>query len=334
MTDLPTLLQRARKLVHHQSAEAMALATQARQLAQAQHDARGESLALTLFAHGLFMFGRSHEAQDTLLEALVLGEQQDIGTSRGEALQLAARVAYTLGDYDRATDCWCACIELDDSGIGTAERIQAHIGLGQLRYAHQHFELALAHHQRAAELAEACDNVYLTCTSFINIAADLLQLGRSAEAVDILKKTLPLVRADQNYQFEAEIFGMFGQIRMQAGEYEAARMSLMVALKINRLHINTWGEASVLLRLGRCSLETDELEMAAEQFERARLLAESMGSLPLLAELEQSFAELYLRSGDAASAAQHQAQHEQLRQKLLQQTQCSRFATLELKLLE
>ncbi|WP_169307427.1 tetratricopeptide repeat protein [Chitiniphilus eburneus] len=312
----------------------MALATQARKLAQSQDDAQSESQALTVFAHGLFMFGRSLEAQDTLLEALVLGEKRDIGAARGEALQLAGRVAYTLGDYDRAADCWCACIELEDSQINAAERIQAHIGLGQLRYAHQHLELALAHHQRAAQLAENCDNVYLTCTSFINIAADLVQLGRADEAIAILKKTLPLVREDQNYQFEAEIFGMFGLIRMQAGEYEAARMSLMVALKINRLHINTWGEASVLLRLGRCSLESDELDMAVEQFARAQMLAESMSSLPLLSELEQSLAELHLRSGDAEAAAQHQARHESLRQKLFMQTHCPRFANLELRLLE
>ncbi|WP_148717026.1 hypothetical protein [Chitinolyticbacter meiyuanensis] len=332
MTELNQLLERARKIVRSQSAEAMALATQAGELARAASDAQGESLALTIYAHGYFMFGRSQEAKDTLLQALVIGEGRDIGTARGEALQLIARVAYTLGEYERAADCWCACTELDRSQVRMAERIQAHIGLGQLCYAHDHYELALAHHRRAAELAEADDDPHLTSTSLLNIAADLIGLQRCGEAADALKQALPLVRADQNYQFEAEIFSLFGQIRLIAGEIEAARMSLMVALKINRLHINTWGESSVLLRLAQCSLAAEEVEMATEQLARARALAEAMGSTPLLADIHAALSRLAELQQEPAVANEHREQAAALRQQLRASADSPRYATLELRL--
>ncbi|WP_255991548.1 hypothetical protein [Chitinolyticbacter albus] len=332
MTELPELLARAGKIVHSQSAEAMALASQAREMARACNDAYSESLALTLYARGLFMFGRSQDAKDTLLQALELGERRDIGTARGEALQLIARVAYTLGQYEQSADCWCACTELGGEHIRPEERIQAHIGLGQLCYAHDHFELALAHHKQAARLAENDDNAYLTSTSMLNIAADLIRLQRCVEATEVLKETLPLVRADQNYQFEAEIFSMFGQIRLIAGEVEAARMSLMVALKINRLHINTWGESSVLLRLGECSIMAREPEMASEQLGRAQVLAEAMGTMPLLADIHYQLSRLAELCEDRAAAAEHRSQSEALRRQLRAAADSPRYATLELRL--
>ncbi|UXY15419.1 hypothetical protein N8I74_19245 [Chitiniphilus purpureus] len=330
--DLAHLLLQASQLVRCQSTEAMALAQQARALAQQRGDMHALVRSLTLYAHGLFMLGKSGEAQRTLLEAIELGELEPVAAAQGETLQLAARVAYTLGEYERAGDHWYACIALAADRITPSQRILAHIGLGQLCYAQEQYALALAHHRKAAKLAEECDDPHLDSTSMINVAADLIQLTRYDEATAALKQTLPQVRAEQNYQFEAEIFSLFGEIRLRLGDHEAARMSLMVALKINRLHINTWGEASVLLRLARCSLAVDELEIALEQLARAHTLADGMGSLPLLAQIHASLAEVAERTADAEAIAYHHARHQQLRQQLLAQSCSGRFATLELRL--
>ncbi|XZG70008.1 hypothetical protein ACTSKR_15385 [Chitinibacteraceae bacterium HSL-7] len=332
MSKLPQLLERARKLVRSQSSEGMALAAQALEIARGDRDAYSEAMALTVYAYGLQLIGRVQDARDTLLSALEIGEKRAIGTARGEALEITARIAYTQGQYEQAADCWCACTELPDHDIAMSQRIQAHIGLGQLCYAHDHFELALAHHKRASDLSEDHDNPHLMSAALINIASDQVKLGHLDEACSALKAALPLVRAEENYQFEAEIFAMFGQIRLVREEYDAARMSLIVALKINRLLINSWGEIGVMRGLGQCALASGDMTMAADQFSRARALAEATGAQPLLAELLRDQAKLAQAQGQLAEAEELNTRSEAMQHELKAAVASPRFATLELRL--
>ncbi|WP_283148081.1 tetratricopeptide repeat protein [Silvimonas soli] len=330
--DIDALLDRARRLVSSHSGEALALAGQARELAVAEGLQGLQAAALVVEAHAMTMFGQQAEALDALLVALDLGDHHGMGLARGDALQMLARVYYTRGEYERASDCWCACVELEDADIAPTVRIRAHVGLGQLLYAHEQYDSALAHHRRALVLAEESDDPQLTSSCLINIAVDLMRLGLLSDAIASLKQALPLVRADKNYEYEAEIYSVLGQIDMARGDIERARMSLMVALKINRLHVNSWGEASNLLWLGQCSLAEGLLETADDELRSALALAQSMGSQHLLANAHHALATLCRSNGQTEIADKHELSYRELRRQLLEHARSPRLATMELRL--
>lgn len=330
--EVDSLLERARKLVSSQSAESLSLAGRARELAKSANYHQGEIAALVVEANALHMFGRHTEAHDALLTAMEYGERFGMGQERGEALQMLARVYYTRGEYERSSDCWCACIELPDIDIAPEIRIRAHIGLGQLLFAHEQYDSALAHHRRAAVLAEERDDAQLTSCCLINIAVDLMRLELQGESIATLKQALPLVRADKNYEYEAEIYSVLGQIDLARGDLARARMSLMVSLKINRLHINTWGEASNMLWLGQCSLAEGALDSASDELDRALELAQSMGSQHLMANTHFALAELCRCHGQGDAAQEHENQYRNLRRQLLEHARSPRLATMELRL--
>ncbi|WP_156970801.1 tetratricopeptide repeat protein [Andreprevotia chitinilytica] len=331
-SDLEALLERARKLVYSQSADALAFARSARELARSLGDAPGEAEALNISAQVLFLFGRYGDAMNEMMTVMDIGNTRDIGIRHGEALQQIARSHYTQGDYDSASDCWFACLELPANLVAEVDRVRAHIGLGQVMFAHEQYEKALAHHRRASELAEECDNVQLTASSLINIAVDLQYLAHFDEACAVLKQALPLARAAEHYEFEAEIYGIMGQIQFARGDLTKARMSLRVALKINRLHTNLWGEANDLFWLGHCSLTEGELDTAHDELLRAMHLAKEMGAQNLVARIHLALSTLYVGLDQPERSIEHLAAYDGLQQQMSEQVSSSRFANMELRL--
>lgn len=330
--ELQDLLDRARKLVNSQTADALSLALRARDMAVADGDRYVEAEALNLSAQAMALFGQYGDALETLLCVMELSTKVDIGTQQGMALQLIARSHYTQADYEAATDCWLACIELPRSAVSELDQVQAHIGLGQVLFANEQYENALAHHRRAAELSENCDDVTLMAASLINIAVDQQYLGRFVDALDALKQALPLVRAAKHYEFEAEIYGIIGQIQFARGEVGKARMSLRVALKINRLHNHLWGEANDLLWLGHCSITDGLLEAARDELLRAMQLAEAMGTQNLTARIHLALSTLYMALEQPEQSLAHIAAYQGMQQGMIDAITSSRFASMELRL--
>ncbi|AOY01377.1 tetratricopeptide repeat protein [Jeongeupia sp. USM3] len=333
MTDLRPLLDRIRRIILSQTVEAMAQAGQARELARQQARPRDEAEALLLHGQAMLAFGRFEKGRTALLAALEIGRSVEIGILHGETLQQIARSYYAQGDYDRTAECWLACLDLPDTLAGEEVRCQAHIGLGQLLYAQEQFEAALAHHHHAVRLTtEQSTLVLYHAAALINVGADLLQLGRYDEAEAAFDRALPLTRHSQHVEHEAEIYGLQAQLRLARGDAERAQQQLRVALKLSRLHGNDWGEAFNLITLGRCNLAGGDYDHAREALEQALALSEAMGTASLAARAHQGLAELAERLGHAADAQRHLERFRTLREQLLGQLSAARFATMELRL--
>ncbi|WP_373974999.1 hypothetical protein NT239_15385 [Chitinibacter sp. SCUT-21] len=330
--DLNRQLAKARKLLHSQSTEALALVLEARKQAQQQQLIELEACALCLMAQCVYDFGHYSEVLTYLDEVGQLATQASIGIQEGEQLQTYARTYYTMGEYRKAHDYWRRCLTLPDSAIILETRIKAHIGLGQLFYAHEHYESALAHHRRAEELAAGSDDYQLQAAILINIAVDLISCHKLNEAHVVLKGALPLVKADQNYRNEAEIYALIGQIQLLRQEYDKARMSLLVALKINRMHINQWGEASTMMLLGKVYFASGLIDLAREQLVEALNKACGLGAIHMQYSIHEVLAQIYLQLGKAETAEGHANLHQTLRQQLLASTLENDLETMELKL--
>ncbi|WP_157669935.1 hypothetical protein [Chitinibacter sp. GC72] len=330
--ELRRQIARARKLLHSQSTEALAIVLDARKHAKALQLPELEANALCITALCVYDFGHYAEVLDYLDQIAQLASQNHIGQQEGELLQTYARTYYTMGEYAKASDYWRRCLTLPDSAIILDTRIKAHIGLGQLYYAHEHYESALAHHRRAEELAASSDDYQLQAAILINIAADLISCNKLSDAHVVLKGALPLVKADHNYRNEAEIYALIGQIQLLRDDYDKARMSLLVALKINRMHINQWGEASAMLTLGKVYLASGHIEMAREQLVEALNKACGLGAIHLQYNAHLALAEIYSKLGKSDIAEGHVLLHKTLRNQLLASTLESDLETMELRL--
>ncbi len=332
LAELERNLNRAQKLVHTQSGEALNLAFCARDLVRSFERPKLEAKALSICALATFNFGNLEDALAYLTELTQLAEHHDIGEYEGRTYNLYAQTQYTLGAYHLSRDNWNRCLTLPDSAIDLETRVQAHIGLGQLYYAHEHFQTALAHHRKAEDLAAGSEDYHLQGAILINIGADLIACKLLDEAFTVLKGALPLVRADQSYRNEAEIYMHIGRIQLLRGELDRANMSLMVALKINRLHIHQWSEASTLLTLGECHIAKAEFSHAIEQLTIALSISTALGALHLQSSIHSVLAKAFVALGDGESAEQHQAAHLNLRQKVLAERHESQLETMELNL--
>ena len=330
--DLRRQLAKAHKLLNSQSTESLAIALEVRNQARERDLPELEASALCLMANCVYDFGNYSEVLDYLQEVGQIAARAPIGRQEGEQLQALGRTYYTMGDYRRASDYWRRCLTLPDCAISLETRIKAHIGMGQLFYASEHFESALAHHRRAEELAASSDDYHLQAAILINIGVDLSACQKLAEAHVVLKGALPLVKADQNYRNEAEIYALIGQIQLLNAEYDKARMSLLVALKINRLHINLWGEASTLLTLGKVYFASGMIDIAREQLVEALNKACSLGALHLQQHLHEILSRVYRHLAQEELASGHESLFHTLRQQLLVQTGEGELETMELRL--
>lgn len=332
LVELERNLSRAQKLVHTQSGEALDLAYRAREQARGLASPRLEAHAISICALATFNFGNIEDALAYLTELAQLAAEHDIGTYEGRAMSLYAQAQYTLGAYHLSRASWNRCLTLPDSAIDLETRVQAHVGLGQLYYAHEHFQTALAHHRKAEDLAASSEDYHLQGAILINLGADLIACQQLDDAYSVLKGALPLVRADQSYRNEAEIYMHIGRIQLLRGELDRARMSLMVALKINRLHIHQWSEANTLLTLGEYHIAKGEFSHAIEILSAALSIATALGAPHLQSSIHAILAQAYYHIGETESAEQHQTNHLHLRRQILAERHETQLETMELNL--
>ncbi len=332
LVELERSLNRAKKLVHTQSGDSLDLALNAIEFARRHAAPQLEAKALSLCAQATFNFGNNDDTLAYIEKINQLGILHDIGQYEGESLNLYARTQYTLGVYHLSRDCWSRCLTLPDCAIDLETRVQAHVGLGQLFYAHEHFQTALAHHRKAEDLAASSEDYHLQGAILINIGADLIACEQLDEAYSVLKGALPLVRADQSYRNEAEIYMLIGRIQLLRSDLDRAKMSLMVALKINRLHVYQWSEASTLLALGECHIAQGEFTHAIDLLNTGLVSAIALGALHLQSCIHQAFATAYSSIGEMEIAQQYQQKFACLRLQLLSERHATQLETMELAL--
>lgn len=311
------LLSRSRKLVKSQSAEALTLSKEARQLAIEQNSPEMEAAALCLHAQALLMLGRHDETQQALELACLLADQHSVGHAEGDAQQLLGRALFERSQYLQASECWRRCLMLPHTSISTEARARAHLGLGLVHLTRERFDMALEQHRMAEELALESDNRLLHSDAQLHVAADLMKLGHSDDAMTLLKDTLPQVRAEKSYEMEADIYGLIGEIHLERGETGKAQTSLMVALKINRLAANLAGETANLISLGMCEMACHEIDSALEFLDYARSLALETESKRMLSRVELALSQVYLAANQPEAAAPHAAEHARLREEML-----------------
>jgi DNA-binding SARP family transcriptional activator/Tfp pilus assembly protein PilF len=103
------------------------------------------------------------------------------------------------------------------------------------------------------------------------------RLGRSEQARQVLEEAVSLARMQNDPAALARASGNLGILYLGQGEPEAAQAALAEALDAARRADAHWLTAHISGHLGLLAQDRDDLETAAREYRRARLLAETIG---------------------------------------------------------
>lgn len=324
----------ARKLYQARNHEARVVAEQACRQAVTIDYPNGYVHGLLTVATSIALQGSYHEAIAMMRHSLFLGEIYGLKLHVAECLQEIARAYYTLGDYDRALHYWAQCLDISISSESSAQEshIRALIGIGQIYFAHEDFDAALRHHQKAREyLAPGIDD-NLHAAVPINIGMDLYQLSRFDEALYHLEGGLDRALHARNCEYEADAHHAIGLIRLAQQQLDAAERHFCIAIDVCQRYGKLWGEANSRVALSRVELARQHPIGAITHLQTAQELVERMGAQHLLMQIEHHYAEACEQQGEHGRALQHFKRYHTRLLEVMRQTSPYKMQAMEMRL--
>ncbi|GAB7127379.1 hypothetical protein JCM19000A_18860 [Silvimonas sp. JCM 19000] len=328
---IDALIDESERHTYDDAVLALRLATQATGLIDAETEPTVAVRALLRLSHMQLAFGQLHDAQMVLLRALTVAETSDLETERGEIMHAMASIYYTIGEYDDAIDNWADCLDPRNVGFSANTRIHAHIGVGQIYFAHDAFDTALAHHRRAEILADqAHAPAELRCRVLINVAIDCLRMIRLVDAVEALEKALPLAREIGHSEYLVEIAVYLATTALECEDLVTAGHWLDVADNIDIVW--RWGQNLRMLARGRWYLMSGDLPAALRVLQQALDLASDLGVSHKTFQAHHLLAQTWTRMGDLAQAELHHRRYQEIFNSIVRPGTFARLQALEQRL--
>ncbi|UXY15420.1 diguanylate cyclase [Chitiniphilus purpureus] len=330
--EIDALNQQARVLFHSRSEESRALAEQACRHSVAADYPNGYVHGLLNAAMAITLQGSYQEAVAMMRHSLYLGEIYGLDMHVAECLQEIARAYYTLADYDRALQYWAQCLDVARDRHAQESYVMALIGLGQIYFAHQDFEAALRHHEKAREGLNPTVPDRLHASVPINIGMDLLQLRRLDEALHELEIGLNRALHTKNREYEADAHHAIGLVLLAQGQLDTAERHLCIAIDVCQRFGKLWGEANSRVALGQVELARDHPVGAIRHLQEARDLAEQIGAQHLLLQVELHYARALELLGDHRQSLHYFKRYHERQLEVMRQTSPYRMQAMEMRL--
>lgn len=246
----------------------------------------------------LFSFGRVDESLSILFKALTQTELENNKLVQEELLQEIALTYYTLGDYQEAGEYWADCFLVDD--FSAVAKLNAHIGMGMIQFAHGQIEQALAQHQHAVALLNSQMPPVLHARAWINVGAAFFQLNQWHESQHALVMAYPFAQQAQNHEFVGEIYIYMAKIALETHNLDAARQRLAQAKASCKEW--RWGEIVQQLLQGRIFVACAQEDEAIVCFKSALEKACEMGSAQQMMDAHHLLSMSYQRTGNKEQA--------------------------------
>jgi predicted ATPase/DNA-binding CsgD family transcriptional regulator len=233
---------------------------------------------------------------------------------RAPALVMRAELAFEQQDYQTATECAQAGLDLcRDSGMtppAGALRVLALVGLRTGR-----LDAALEQAKTAVMAAQAAADDWEEGLALSSAAAILTRQGLLDEAQRSYEQALDVLRANNGWGVAQTLFGL-GELARTRHDHESASRYFAKALDLYR-DIDARPEISrCLAGRGWVALDAGDLDMASSCLSESLELNVAMGQRLAIARGLEAFAVLALRRGHPAHAVQLQGAALELREAL------------------
>lgn len=254
---------------------------------------------LTLsYSRLLFSFGRIDESLSLLFQALTQSEISGQNLVMESLLQEIALIYYSLGDYPQAAEYWSDCLK--QASFSEIAKINAHIGMGMIQFAHGEIELSLAQHQQAIALLNQQMPPLLHARAWINLASAFFKLNQWHESQHALVMAYPYAQQACAPELTGEIYIYMAKIALETNNLDAARLRLAQAKASCKEWC--WGDVVQLLLQGRIFLVCGQMDEAISCFKNAKELAAEMGFASQVMDAHQLLSMAYQRIGNKTLA--------------------------------
>jgi tetratricopeptide (TPR) repeat protein len=196
--------------------------------------------------------------------------------------------------------------ELDDAQA--VERVRDLLGVAFYEQDMPH--ISLEHHTRGLQAIRdgVVTDLHLRLSIYRNLANDLWALNDTAQALAIYQEALPLLNEVNDLDRQAEIYWDLGATHLSAGDLTRARAYASKALAIYEAAQNLSAAAEMRINLGNILIQQQDYD-EAEQVLRQAAAALAGRNQPLLeSQVYTQLADLALRRGQVAPAAEYAQQ--------------------------
>ena len=321
------LLTRSKSLTYVNPQQSIELAIEACALVNADCDPQLHIAVLHQHMSMLFAFGQIHDGCHILMPALVIAEANDLENERGDLLHHLGVAHYTLGEYTTAIDYWSDCLNLGHAEFSVETRINAHIGIGQIYFACSKFADALRHHQLAERWLNPTTDDELRARLLINIAADLYELERYAEAIEILVEAEIITRRINHLEYLGEVFSYRTLVALASEQYAEAEQLISKGQRL--VHFWAWGEISWHIVKARTQQSQGQLNEAITTFTSALDIATRMSCGHKVFIIHKFLAQVFGQLGQSKAAEYHHKLYQDSFHRLLEPLLFDRLNKLE-----
>lgn len=271
------LADRAMKALRSSPADAVRLATR-RLSSTADLEPRLRARLCWIAGSGCCYVGRSSQALKHLEEAEKLARDQKDDALLRRTLRFAAAAHHEVGNFIQGSDAAREAIELSEKLEDTSSYpALLHNELAGNEARLQNYKVAIAHFQKALEIAQEHKNRGLTTMVQHNMTDVLTDFGRHAEAAEEYEKVLNAARkADNNFLLAAGASSL-GTLYLQLGDDSQASELLEESWTLSQEHDWKHIQAISLLGLGELDWASGLTSEGTEKLESALGIFDELG---------------------------------------------------------
>ncbi|MEM7374255.1 MAG: tetratricopeptide repeat protein [Bacteroidota bacterium] len=188
--------------------------------------------------------------------------------------------------------------------------MQAHTlaNMGEVHSEWGDFQEALTYFQRALPIWEQMGHKVGHASSLLNIGICLQEAGENSKALEALNQGLALAQEIGHKPLIATILGNMGILQRHMGKLKMSQDLHQQALSLQRELADKNGISEELYRIGLLSFEQKEYSDAIAYTDTALRMAESIGALTMVRDIQESRSIIFEEIGDFKQAFEaHQA---------------------------
>lgn len=327
------LLDIAQTLVHSSPAQAVELANQAADRAQAlgYGELEAQAWLTRLQAYRAQPRTTLDQIEVTALQAIDLTRAAGQTAGWVEAMNCYSDIMYGIGQYDVAMSYWLQLLEAGIDQDLPLARAYGYIGVGKLFWTFEDPTSSLQYTDKASEALQAVALINPKVCLLINQASYCYQHRDYPGAHGYLDQAEALLQDVAFCEYEPEIYYYRGYLLRAAGDLRAAQEQFKRALLLNAHSSNFWGKSVTMIGLGEVSLDLHEPHKAMYFMQQALEIASATPNSYryIVMQAHHGLARCYQALGQTEREFRHWTLHFDLADELLNQVMNKRLAAFK-----
>jgi len=298
------LLDQSKSLVATDSAKAIGLALQAKQMAADIDYPKGEAYALKNIGLVYYRRGMYVQTLDYWSEALAIfeSEKDDVGTAN--MLSNIGAIYFDQGADDKALEFSLRALQIAEKIRDTVRLVSVLSNIGGI-YHNKKDPVALNYLLKAVPLVEKSGDrdQYLILTG--NIGEVYFDENNNEKAVEYYRKS---IKAAENNPEAAYSYNGIGKLYLKEGNFEMALQNHNKALEIAEKADDKFQVTRSLRGIGDVYEKQNNLSVAIEYYQKARAVAEQMDDVKVeLKDLYKDMSDAYAKNKDFLNAYSYES---------------------------